>query len=86
MIDNKPIQPLVSVVIPTYNRPDYLKQAIASAVKQSYQNIEIIVCDNRSTENTQEIVESFQDSRIRFWRQPTNLGMFANQMYAFKMG
>ncbi|MDF5724772.1 MAG: glycosyltransferase family 2 protein [Rhizonema sp. PD37] len=86
MIDNEPTQPLVSIVIPTYNRPEYLKQAIASAVKQTYQNIEIIVCDNCSTENTQEIVESFRDSRIRFWRQPTNLGMFANQMYAFKMG
>ncbi|WP_143874371.1 glycosyltransferase, partial [Nostoc sp. 'Peltigera malacea cyanobiont' DB3992] len=32
-------QPLVSIVIPTYNRPDYLKQAIASAIKQTYQNI-----------------------------------------------
>ncbi len=35
-------EPLVSVVIPTYNRPEYLKQAIASAVKQTYQNIEIM--------------------------------------------
>ncbi|MFH7030262.1 MAG: glycosyltransferase family 2 protein [Heteroscytonema crispum UTEX LB 1556] len=78
-------QPLVSVIIPTYNRPEYLKQAIASAVKQTYTNIEIIVSDNCSKENTQAIVESFGDSRIRFWRQPTNVGMFANQMHAFKM-
>ncbi|MBR8833855.1 MAG: glycosyltransferase family 2 protein [Stigonema ocellatum SAG 48.90 = DSM 106950] len=76
---------LVSVIIPTYNRPEYLKQAIASAVNQTYKNIEIIVSDNCSTSNTQEIVESFQDSRIRFWRQPTNVGMFANQQHAFKM-
>jgi len=76
---------LVSVIIPTYNRPEYLKLAIASAVKQTYRNIEIIVSDNCSTENTQAIVESFQDSRIRFWRQPTNVGMFANQIHAFKM-
>jgi glycosyltransferase involved in cell wall biosynthesis len=78
-------QPLVSVIIPTYNRPEYLKQAIASAVKQTYTNIEIIVSDNCSEENTQAIVESFGDSRIKFWRQRTNVGMFANQMHAFKI-
>ena len=78
-------KPLVSVIIPTYNRPEYLKQAIASAVNQTYENIEIIVCDNCSPENPQAIVESFGDTRIRFWRQPQNLGMIANQMYGFKM-
>ncbi len=78
-------QSLVSVIIPTYNRPEYLQQAIASAVNQTYQNIEIIVSDNCSTDNTQEIVESFADFRIKFWRQPRNLGMFANQMEALKM-
>jgi glycosyltransferase involved in cell wall biosynthesis len=78
-------QPLVSVIIPTYNRPEYLQQAIESAVKQTYTNIEIIVSDNCSEENTQAVVESFADSRIRFSRQPTNIGMFANQIHAFKM-
>lgn len=78
-------EPLVSVVIPTYNRPNYLKQALFSAVEQTYQNIEIIVSDNCSTDNTKAIVESFDDSRIRYWRQPENIGMFANQMHAFKM-
>lgn len=77
--------PLVSVIIPTYNRPEYLKQAIASAVSQTYQNIEIIVSDNCSPENPQALVESFEDPRIRFWRQPQNLGMIANQMHGFKM-
>ncbi len=78
-------EPLVSVIIPTYNRPEYLKQAIASAVKQTYQNIEIIVSDNCSPENPQAIVESFQDPRIKFWRQQQNIGMLANQMSAFNM-
>jgi glycosyltransferase involved in cell wall biosynthesis len=75
----------VSVIIPTYNRPDYLKQAITSAVKQTYRNIEIIVSDNCSPESPQEVVESFGDSRIRFFRQAKNIGMFPNQMNAFKM-
>ncbi|KAB8334631.1 glycosyltransferase family 2 protein [Scytonema tolypothrichoides VB-61278] len=78
-------EPLVSVIIPTYNRPEYLKQAIESAVKQTYRNIEIIVSDNCSAENPQSLVESFGDSRIRFFRQPTNVGMFVNQMNTFKM-
>jgi glycosyltransferase involved in cell wall biosynthesis len=75
---------LVSVIIPTYNRPIYLKQAIESAVRQTYQNIEIIVSDNCSPENPQAIVENFQDSRIRFWRNAKNLGMCVNTTNAFK--
>ncbi|WP_392478274.1 glycosyltransferase family 2 protein [Nostoc sp. C110] len=78
-------QPLVSVIIPTYNRPDYLKQAIASAIKQTYQNIEIIVSDNCSLENPQALVASFGDSRIRFWRHQQNVGMLANQQHGFNM-
>ncbi|BAZ48252.1 glycosyl transferase family protein [Nostoc sp. NIES-4103] len=78
-------EPLVSVIIPTYNRPEYLKQAIASAIQQTYQNIEIIVSDNCSPENPQSIIESFGDTRLRFWRQQQNIGMLANQMHAFKM-
>ncbi|MHC5718428.1 MAG: glycosyltransferase family 2 protein, partial [Nostoc sp.] len=46
LLHQEPQQPLVSVIIPTYNRPEYLKQAIASAIKQTYQNIEIIISDN----------------------------------------
>ncbi|MBN3960341.1 glycosyltransferase family 2 protein [Nostoc sp. NMS8] len=78
-------QHLVSVIIPTYNRPEYLKQAIASAIKQTYQNIEIIISDNCSLENPQEIVASFGDSRIRFWQHQQNVGMLANQLHGFKM-
>jgi glycosyltransferase involved in cell wall biosynthesis len=86
MLPNTTITPpLVSVIIPTYNRPQYLQQSIASAVHQTYKNIEIIVCDNCSPTNPLPIVESFADQRIRFWRQPQNLGMIANQMHGFKI-
>ncbi len=77
-------QPLVSVIIPTYNRPKYLKQAIESAVKQTYKNIEIIVSDDCSPENPQKIVDSFNDVRIRFRRNPKNLGISLNVIPAFK--
>lgn len=77
-------EPLVSVIIPTYNRSSYLREAIKSAVQQNYKNIEILVSDNCSSENPQAIVESFQDSRIKFWRNETNIGMFANAINTFK--
>ena len=78
-------QPLVSIVIPTYNRCYYLQQAIDSAVKQTYSNIEVIISDNCSIDDTQEIVESFLDSRIKYWQHPENIGMFANQIHGLKM-
>jgi glycosyltransferase involved in cell wall biosynthesis len=77
-------EPLVSVVIPTYNRPDYLQLAIESAINQTYKNIEIIVSDDGSVDNPQELVESFQDSRIRFKRNPKNLGIALNVIGAFQ--
>ncbi|PLZ39736.1 glycosyl transferase, partial [Fischerella thermalis WC542] len=55
------------------------------AISQTYQNIEIIVSDNCSPENPQAIVESFNDPRIRFSRNETNLGMLPNTIKAFKM-
>ncbi len=77
-------QPLVSVITPTYNRPEYLKAALTSAVEQTYQNIEIIVSDNCSPENPHGIIDSFKDSRIHFFRNESNLGMFTNTMNSFK--
>lgn len=78
-------KPLVSIIIPTYNRCYYLQQAIDSAVKQTYRNIEVIISDNCSIDDTQEIVESFLDPRIKYWQHPKNIGMFANQIHALKM-
>ena len=85
MLNINSSEPLVSVIIPTYNRLEYLKQAISSAVQQTYQNLEIIVSDNCSFENPQALVESFQDSRIKFWRHKENIGMLANQFHGFKI-
>jgi glycosyltransferase involved in cell wall biosynthesis len=83
-IDTSSQEALVSVLIPTYNRPAYLKEAIESAVQQSYQNIEIIVADDCSPESPQEIIDAFQDPRIIFKRNVTNLGMICNIRNMFK--
>jgi glycosyltransferase involved in cell wall biosynthesis len=71
--------PLVSIGIPTYNRADsYLKEAISSALNQTYKNIEIIVSDNCSTDNTESFIKSILDPRIRYFRQDHNIGAINN--------
>lgn len=74
-----PATPLVSIGIPTYNRANsYLKQALQSAVNQIYQNIEIIVSDNCSSDDTESVVKEFRDPRIRYYRQSKNIGAVPN--------
>jgi glycosyltransferase involved in cell wall biosynthesis len=75
---------LVSIITPTYNRLEYLKEAIASAIAQTYGNFEIIVSDNHSPENPQAMVEAFADPRIRFFRHDHNIGMIPNLLYSFQ--
>jgi glycosyltransferase involved in cell wall biosynthesis len=69
---------LVSVVIPTFDRPAYLRIALASVVAQSYRNLEIIVCDNASREDPSAIVAAFNDPRIRLHRKANHVGQTRN--------
>ena len=63
------------MAICTYNRADgYLLQALESAVAQTYPEVEILVSDNASEDRTEEVVRSVADHRIRYVRQPRNLG------------
>ena len=68
----------VSIGIPTYNRCNLLGDAINSALKQTYKNIEIIVFDNDSTDDTDQIIFSFEDSRLFYFRNDKNIGMVGN--------
>lgn len=54
----------VSVVIPTYNRAEFLKRAIESVLKQTFQDFELIIVDDGSTDKTKEVVNSFHSDKI----------------------
>lgn len=64
MIDEE--TPLVSVIIPTYNHGRYLGRALQSVIDQTFTNWEVIVIDNHSTDNTDEVVASFSSHRITY--------------------
>lgn len=66
--------PLVSVVIPTHERAQLLKRALQSVLVQTYDKLEILVVDDASRDKTREVVESFGDTRIRYFRHQTNKG------------
>jgi len=69
---------LVSICIPTYNRANSIGDTIKSALSQTYENIEVIVVDNASTDKTEEVVNSFDDPRLSYVRNRRNLGLFGN--------
>ena len=72
---------LVSVGIPTYNRPDGLERTLKCITNQTYKNLEIVVSDNCSTDlHIQKLVKSIQekDSRVHYFRQKENIGSFSN--------
>lgn len=76
--------PLVSIVIPTYNRRDLLKKAIESAANQFYKNLEIIIADDNSDDGTEELCREHaaKDSRIKYFRHNENIGTVANSNFA----
>ena len=61
--------PLVTIVIPTYNYARYLGKALGSCMRQSYARLEVIVIDDGSTDDTEDVVRSFEDGRITYYRQ-----------------
>lgn len=72
--------PLVSIGLPTYNRAAKLRRAVASALAQDYANIELVISDNASTDETQAFCEELcaRDPRVRYVRQPVNRGLTPN--------
>lgn len=67
----------ISVIIPTYNRAQKIEKSIQSVLKQTYSNLEIIIVDDGSTDNTECVVKEIQDERIVYIKQPVNQGVSA---------
>ena len=72
------MKPLVSVCIPAYNSARYIGATIESVLSQRYENLELVVVDDCSGDNTVEIVNSFRDPRLRLVKNEKNLGMTGN--------
>ncbi|HQI19850.1 MAG TPA: glycosyltransferase family 2 protein, partial [Leptospiraceae bacterium] len=70
--------PEISVCIPVYNTEPFIAEAIESALNQTFKDFELIILDNRSTDNTLKIVRKFKDKRIRVVAHEKNLGAEAN--------
>ena len=71
--------PLVSIVITSYNRANYIGMAIESALGQDYPTLEIIISDNHSTDNTDEVIKRYlHDQRIKYFISDINIGMIPN--------
>lgn len=77
--------PVVSVGLPVYNGERWLDEAIQSILDQTFHDLELIICDNASTDRTQEICKLWvqRDSRIRYYRNTSNIGLMPNHNLAF---
>ncbi len=69
-----PRKPLVSIILPTYNRGHLLRRAIESVLHQTYENFELIVVDDASVDDTEDVLTSIRDSRLKFIRHDVNRG------------
>jgi glycosyltransferase involved in cell wall biosynthesis len=74
-----PDGPLVTVVIATYNRSAVLRYALASALRQSYRRLEVLVVGDACTDDSSEVVASFGDPRVRWINLPSNSGSQAGR-------
>lgn len=77
LMKNKKRSPLISVVMPVYNAGDFLVESINSILRQTYQNIELVIVDDASTDHSWKILESFakKDKRIKLFRNRKNMGV-----------
>lgn len=69
--------PLVSILMPAFNCERFIAQAIRSVINQTYTNWELLICDDGSTDNTGQIIQSFKDRRIQYVGETSRLGAFA---------
>lgn len=69
------MKPMISVLMPVYNSEKYLREAIDSIIFQTYTDWELIIINDGATDNSKAIIESYSDSRIRYFENPQNIGL-----------
>ena len=77
-------KPLVSVIVNCFNGEKYLKEALTSVLNQSYENWEIIFWDNRSTDNSKNILNYFKDRRIKYFFDEKHTTLYQARNLAIK--
>jgi O-antigen biosynthesis protein len=77
--------PLVSVIMPTYNRAHIIREAINSVLKQSCSNWELIIIDDGGSDGTEDVVSSYRDARIRYLKTEINAGPSAARAAAMEV-
>jgi glycosyltransferase involved in cell wall biosynthesis len=78
------VTPLVSVVIPTFRRLVYLREALGSALEQTYENLEILLCDDDASDEVADLVAEFADDRVKHRRNTDRLGMGPNKVTGYR--
>jgi hypothetical protein len=78
-------QPLVSIYIPTYNRPDYLRRTVESCLKQTYPHFEIIITDNSTNRDSEIMLAGLADPRLRYFSNNGNIGPHASAVRAMEL-
>ena len=76
--------PLVSGLLPVYNEENYIRQAIDSLLEQTYNNFELIIVDDCSTDNSSDIINSYSDTRIRYIKNDKNFHIAKSLNIGFK--
>jgi len=69
--------PLFTIGIPTFNRSHFLRRSLAAALAQTQEGVEVLVCDNASTDDTEAVTQA-GGAKVRYVRNPSNLGMMGN--------
>ncbi len=77
--------PKVSIVIPVFNTKDYVSRSINSCINQNFKDIEIIVIDDKSIDDSLSIIESFNDKRVKVVKNSINLGTFLARKEGIKI-
>ncbi len=76
---------LVSIIMPVYNTGEYIKESVQSVIMQSYENWELIIVNDKSSDNSEDVLLSFDDKRIIYLKHEVNKGALESRNYAMRV-